>query len=190
MVGVTYNAIAERLNILDTFAQLLLATKRRLNRKNGRIATIVSLVVPSHETKLCRLNALTLQLIGNLHNLLESYRHTHLRLILQSLVLNRSWNRLPALANTNFGSCSGVSEVLILLYTLLQHLRHMAILDKIVAITASHCAIIRTLHRIEIYNKRLVCATLREVVLIRKPILSLLVVIDLHTLETQTFEDC
>ena len=187
-IGMSYDTISIFLRILYTLAQLLLATERRLNRKDRRIATIVSLVIPTHQTELSLLHALTLQLVNNILNLVESYSNTHLRLILQSLMFNRCRYGLPPLTNTNFGSSCGVGKMLIILHALLQHLRHLIAFNEVLTITTRHRAIILLAlgHWIEIYHKWLIRTAFAQVVVVRKGVFTLLVTVGLNALELQT----
>ena len=184
----TYNLVAILLRVLDTLTQLLLTTERRFYRKDRRIATIVTLMIPTHQAQLRLINALALQLIDDIFHLLECCRHTHLRLILQSLMLHRSWHRFPALTDTDLRCGSCIGKVLILLHSLLQHLRHIVVVDEILAVATRHGAIVilTLFHRIEVDNERLICATLRQVVLVRECVVALLESIDLSTLKAQT----
>ena len=147
----------------------------------------MALVIPTNKAKLCLINTLSLQLVDQILNLVECHSHAHLGLVLQGLMLDRCWYRLPALTNTNFGSSCGVGKMLIILHALLQHLRHLVTLDEILAIATCHSAIaVSTLwHWIEIYDKRLVCSAMLQVVDIRKAIFTLLMTIGLNTLKLQ-----
>ena len=186
------NFISVSLSILDTLAQLLLATERRLNRKNGWIAAIVALMIPAHQTQLRLINTLSLQLIDDILNLIEGCYHAHFGLILESLMLDWRRHWLPSLTNTNLWCGSCIGEVLVILHALLQHLWHIVVVDEVLTIATRHCAIVvRTLlHRIEVDDEWLISTTFRQIILVRECVVALLEGIDLSTLKAQTLTNC